>query len=219
MANAKRLARRIAALAALTVCAVVAGAAFLFTGSTVACTESPRDGAPALGCAFAVAASPEEVWAAFAATGQPRPYYFDAVLQADLRTGGRWRFVTDDLQRLLAAGEILAFEPPRRFAQTFAAADLDDPPSRITVELAPAAGGTRVLLVHDGFAARTATYRRFRRAHPLALSAMKAVLEPGELPLRARLYTAIFEPGMKVFTVRAEAWPHRDRVPTRPVGP
>ena len=90
--------------------------------------------------------------------------------------------------------------------QTFAAADLDDPPSRITVEIEPAAGGTRVELTHDRFAAETTTYRRFRRAHPLALSAMKSVLETGELPLRARIYTAIFEPGMKRVSARAEAW-------------
>ena len=204
--NGVARARRLLAVAAAIFLLAVAGAAFLFSGSVVECAEQPADAAPALRCAFAVAASPQAVWGAFTATGQPRPYYFDAVLQADLRPGGRWRFVTDDLERLLAGGEVLAVEPPVRFAQTFAAADLADPPSRITVELAPTAGGTRVVLVHDGFATETTTYRRFRRAHPLALSAMKSLLETGELPLRARLYTAIFEPGMKVFTVKAEPW-------------
>ena len=114
--------------------------------------------------------------------------------------------MTDDLERLLAGGEILTIEPPRRFAHTFAAADLDDPPSRIAVTLTAIPSGTWVELVHDRFAGRTATYRRFRRAHPLALSAMRSVLEVGELPIRARLYTAIFKPGMKRFTVRAEPW-------------
>ena len=66
--------------------------------------------------------------------------------------------------------------------------------------------GCRVSLVHDRFQRRTATYRRFRRAHPLALSALKSLLETGELPVRARLYTALFKPGMKAFTVRAEPW-------------
>ncbi len=123
-----------------------------------------------------------------------------------MRPGGRWRFVTDDRQRLLAGGEILALEPPRRFVQSFVAADLDDPPSRISVELTPTATGTRVVLVHDGFDRRTTTYRRFRRAHPLALSALESLLETGRLPFRARLYTAIFKPGMKLATVRAEPW-------------
>jgi hypothetical protein len=72
----------------------------------------------------------------------------------------------------------------------------------MTVELAAVPGGTRVELVHDRFAAETATYRRFRRAHPLAVSAMKSVLETGELPVRARIYTAIFKPGMKWFAER-----------------
>ena len=182
------------------------GGVLLFTGSTVHCAEEPAEEGPALRCAFAVAAAPEAVWKAFVGTDEPQPYYFDAVLQAELRPGGRWRFVTDDLRRLLASGEILELEPPRRLAQTFAAADLDDPPSRITVELEAVGGGTRVELVHDRFTGETATYRRFRRAHPLALSAMKAVLETGELPWRARFYTAIFKPGMKLATAPAEPW-------------
>ncbi|HVR30471.1 MAG TPA: SRPBCC domain-containing protein [Thermoanaerobaculia bacterium] len=185
---------------------VVAGGAFLFTGSTVGCEEVAAAGKPALRCAFVVAAAPEVVWDAFVGTGEPRPYYFDAVLQADLRPRGRWRFVTDDLRRLLAGGEILAFEPPHHFAQTFAAADLDDPPSRITVTLAAVPEGTRVELLHDRFPNETTTYRRFRRAHPLALSAMKSVLETGALPFRARLYTEIFKPGMKLVTAPAEPW-------------
>jgi uncharacterized protein YndB with AHSA1/START domain len=186
--------------------AALAGAAALFSGSTVACAEEGGDASPALRCAFEVAADREAVWASFVATGEPRPYYFDAVLQADLRPGGRWRFVTDDLQRLLAGGKIQAFEPPRRFAQTFAAADLEDAPSSITVELEAISDGTSVVLVHDGFAAKTPTYRRFRRAHPLALSAMKSWLEAGKLPIRARIYTAIFKPGMKRVSARAEPW-------------
>lgn len=186
--------------------AALACAAALFSGSTVACAEHGGDAGPALRCAFEVAANREAVWAGFVATGERRPYYFDAVLQADLRPGGRWRFVTDDLQRLLAGGEILALEPPRRLAQTFAAADLEDAPSRITVELEAIPGGTSVVLVHDGFAAKTTTYRRFRRAHPLALSAMKSWLETGKLPIRARIYTAIFKPGMKRVSARAEPW-------------
>lgn len=185
---------------------VLLGATWLFSGADVPCTETRTPTSPALRCTFTVAAPPEQVWAAFTATDQPRPYYFDAVLQADLRPGGRWRFVTDDLQRLLAGGEILAVEPPHRFAHTFEAGDLDDPPSRITVTLEPLPDGTRVELLHDRFPAETTTYRRFRRAHPLALSALEAYLETGRLPLRARLYTAIFKPGMKLFTVRAEPW-------------
>jgi uncharacterized protein YndB with AHSA1/START domain len=198
--------RRILWTTAGVVVIAVGGAVALFSGSTVTCAEQVGAAGPALRCAFGVEADREAVWGSFVATGEPRPYYFDAVLQADLRPGGRWRFVTDDLQGLLAGGEILALESPRRFAQTFAAADLDDAPSRITVELEAVPGGTRVVLVHDGFAVETTTYRRFRRAHPLALSAMKSWLETGKLPVRTRIYTAIFKPGMKRVSARAEPW-------------
>ena len=52
---------------------------------------------------------------------------------AELTPGGRWRFVTDDLERLLASGEVLVVDPPYRFEQSFEAADLDDPPSKAMV--------------------------------------------------------------------------------------
>ena len=202
----KPLWKRVAVAALGLAALVVAGSVFLFTGSEVTCEELTGDDGPWLRCAFEVAAPPENVWEALTRTGEPQPHYFDAVLEAEMRPGGRWRFLTDDRERFLAGGEILAIEPPRRFAHTFRAADLDDPPSRVTVELEETAGGCRVTLVHDRFPRKTTTYRRFRRAHPLALSALKALLETGELPIRARLYTALFKPGMKTFTVRAEPW-------------
>ena len=201
-----RFLRRLLWIAAAAAVALASGAIFLFSGSEVACGEENERSGPLLRCEFEVAAEPSAVWKAFTRTGRPQPHWFDAVLEAEMRPGGRWRFVTDNRERLLAGGEILAIEPQRRFAQSFLAADLDDPASRITVELTPTAGGTRVVLVHDGFPGRTTTYRRFRRAHPLALSALKSLLETGRLPLRARIYTAIFKPGMKLATVRAEPW-------------
>ena len=156
----KRLALTALGLAGL----LVVGAALLSSGSDVTCAEGSSGEGLELRCDFAVAATPEAVWNAFTRTGEPHAYYFDAVLQAELTPGGRWRFVTDDLERLLASGEVLAVDPPYRFEQSFAAADLDDPPSRITVELRETAADTRITLVHDRFPRQTATFRRFRRA-------------------------------------------------------
>jgi len=181
----------------------------LFSGSVVGCERAGTESAPELRCAFEVAAPRQEVWTAFVETEVPRSYYFDTVLQAELEIGGRWRFVTEDRGRLLAGGEIVELAPPARLEMTFAAADLDDAPSRLVIELEPVDGGTFVVVTHRAFAGETATFRRFRRAHPLALSAMKSVLETGRLPWRARTYTAIFKPGMKWATVRAEPWDGR----------
>ncbi len=185
---------------------VTIGAVWLFSGSVVTCVETSADDARSLHCEFVAAAPQSTLWRAFTNTDVPIPYYFDAILEAEMHPGGRWRFVTDNRERLLASGEILTIEHPDRFAQTFEAADLTDPPSRITVELEAVAAGTRVLLVHDQFQGETTTYRRFRKAHPIALSALKSYVETGELPVRARIYTAIFKPGMKFATVRAEPW-------------
>ena len=205
-AHRKRLLGCLAAVLVGVFFAVVLGAAFLFSGSQVGCDEVSEGAYPELQCRFEVAAPRQAVWDALTRTGEPHAYYFDAVLEAEKRAGGRWRFLTDDRKRLLADGMIFELDPPRRLQQSFRAADLADAPSRLTIELEETAAGTRVLLLHDRFEHRTETYRRFRRAHPLALSALKSLLETGELPVRARIYTWIFKPGMKTFTVRAEPW-------------
>ncbi len=204
--NTARRLRRLIVAAVMLVAVFVAGSAWLFSGSVVPCEELPSADGLSLRCTFEVLASAEETWDAFTLVGEPRRHYFDAILEAEMRPGGRWRFVTDDRKRFLAGGEILEIDRPRRFLHTFQAADLDDPPSRITVEIEELAEGCRVTLVHDRFPTKTTTYRRFLRAHPLALSALKSMLETGELPPRARIYTAIFKPGMKTFGVRAEPW-------------
>lgn len=192
--------------------ALLLGNLWLFSESRVHCEELvDADGFPLLSCPLEVTAPPETVWQAFTRTDVPNPHYFDAVLQAEMRPGGPWRFVTEDLERLLADGEILVIDPPTRFQQTFRAADLDDAPSRITVEIEATADGSRVTLTHDQFEGETVTYRRFRRAHPLALSALAALLEDGQLPLRARVYTFLFKPGMKRVSARAEPWPIEPR--------
>lgn len=198
--------RRLLSIFLILAAAFATGAVWLFGASEVACEELEIAHGPGLRCAFEVSARADEIWDAFARVGEPRRHYFDAVLEAEMRPGGRWRFVTDDRRRFLAGGEVLTVERPHRFAQTFRAADLDDPPSRITVQIEEDPGVCRVTLVHDRFPEKTATYRRFRRAHPLALSALKSLLETGDLPLRARIYTALFKPGMKLFGVRAEPW-------------
>ena len=187
--------------------ALLLGTLWLFSGSQVRCEElADAHGSNLLSCVFEVAAPPETVWQALTRTDVPNPHYFDAVLQAEMWPGGRWRFVTDDLERLLADGEILVFEPPRRFQQTFRAADLDEAPSRVTVEIEATDGASRVTLTHDRFVGETVTYRRFRRAHPLALSALVSLIEDRRLPIRARVYTLIFKPGMKSVSARAEPW-------------
>ena len=119
--------KRLAVLALAFAALGLLGSVLLFSGSEVECVEGAAERGLELRCDFDVAASPLAVFEAFTATGEPRPFYFDAVLEAEMRAGGRWRFVSEDLKRLLASGKVVVIEPPRRFVQTFEAADLDDP--------------------------------------------------------------------------------------------
>jgi len=76
---------------------------------------------------------------------------------AELRVGGRWRVLVcfPGAEPLPASGEFLEFDTPNRIVQT-RHYEWDHPrlgrrDTRVTYELVPHAGGTRLAIVHEGF--------------------------------------------------------------------
>jgi len=127
--------------------------------------------------------SPERLWQAITDTEIRSTYTFGARFACAFTPGARFEQSTPDGQ-LLAEGEILESDPPRRLVQTMHALWGDDVrsegTSRVTWEIEPiGADSCRLLVVHDQL--RDGANEQLYGGWPMILSGLKTWLETGEL--------------------------------------
>ena len=109
-----------------------------------------------------LAAPPERVFAAFGSAAivaqwlTPAPDVRLTVLELDFREGGRYRFAYDtpDGQRMLVGGVYRTIDAPTHLVFSW----LIEPPdvhagleSQVTVSIAPSAGGSDLMILHERF--------------------------------------------------------------------
>jgi uncharacterized protein YndB with AHSA1/START domain len=98
--------------------------------------------------------TPERLWAALTEGGQTRRYWFDRRIESTWRVGERVVFYDGASDRMTDVGEVLVCDPPRRLSYSFKYLDEGGIDSaggftRVTFEIEPVEGGTRLRLVHD----------------------------------------------------------------------
>lgn len=136
-----------------------------------------------------IRASAEEVWDAITDPKVIARFHFGAQNDpSDFAVGSRIKSWSPDRSRLWTHNQVLAFDPPRRFAHTWRSLyDPDlaaEPESRVTWDVEPVPGGyARLTLTHDRLdgSPRTAAHVR---GWSYILSNLKTLLETGE-PLPA----------------------------------
>lgn len=136
-----------------------------------------------------IEASPEAVFDALTDPEQivqwwgDEDYYVTEEAEVELREGGRWRVGgrnTTDGRPFSVEGEYLAVERPRLLRYTWDPTWADwerERPTVVTVELEPAGGGTRLELVHEGFAGFAKERDEHAEGWPFVLGLLAAYLE------------------------------------------
>ena len=109
-----------------------------------------------------------------------------------MRPGGRMQMRTPSGEHTIVEGEIVEFDPPRRFVHTHRFTQHDDPVCRVTYELKPVTGGIEVTLTVDDIPLGTRTENEMRRGGDFILRNLKAIVETGRPPLGTRLMYALF---------------------------
>ena len=112
-----------------------------------------------------IKATPQAVWDAITTPEWSHRYGYGGFIELDLRPGGAFRHLApDEMKRtaeamgspspdVLADGEVIEADPPRRLVQTWRM--LMDPDtsaegfSRLTYEIEEGLGGTRLTVTHD----------------------------------------------------------------------
>jgi len=157
-----------------------------------------------------IAAPLDDVWRELTRTNAVLPFFFGSILDTNgLAPGNRICMRTKDRKYTGVVGEVLEYDPPRRFSHTFRFTQLDDAPCTVTYDLVAVEGGTEFTLTASDIPAGTKSARYMKQGGDFIVGTLKAVAEGRPLPFSSRmvlLMCAISKP----FTpkrARSGAWP------------
>lgn len=127
--------------------------------------------------------TPERLWEAITDPEIRSKYNFGAAVKSEWTPGARLQLESSGPDPLLADGEVLEADPPRRLVHTMVA--LWSPEveregaSRVTWEIEPVGDSCRLLVTHDQM--REGANSEIYGGWPMILSGLKTWLESGEL--------------------------------------
>lgn len=134
----------------------------------------------------------EAVWRELTKNNEPQAAVFNAWLHAQsFLPGARLQMRSADGKNVLVVGEIVDFEPPRRFAHTFRFTLYDDAPCTVIYDLKPVPEGVEVSLTVENLPVGTRTAKQMQVGKNLIVTRLKSVVETGRAPLGARILYAV----------------------------
>jgi uncharacterized protein YndB with AHSA1/START domain len=127
--------------------------------------------------------TPERLWEAITDPEIRSKYNFGARVTSDWTPGSRYEMTAQDGAVMLAEGENLEVDPPRRLVQSATMLWSDDVKregtSRVTWEIEPVGDSCRLTVTHDQL--REGANDQLYGGWPMILSGLKTWLETGEL--------------------------------------
>jgi uncharacterized protein YndB with AHSA1/START domain len=126
--------------------------------------------------------TPERLWEAITDPEMRSKYSFGMRVRSDWTPGSRYEASHPRAPGLLAEGENLEVDPPRRLVQSFRALWSEDVKregtSRVTWEIEPVGDSCRLTVTHDEL--REDANNELYGGWPMILSGLKTLLETGE---------------------------------------
>ena len=158
-----------------------------------------------------IAAPIETVWSILVATDKPLPFFFGGVCDTKngLKPGARMRMVHPNGKIAMVVGDVLAFEPPHRYAHTFKMTNLDDEACQVTYELREKDGGTEFDLIIEGAIEGSKLHKQMLGAQDFISSNLKCLAETGKPAFSGKMVT-LMSPLVALLAKkqqRVEHWP------------
>jgi uncharacterized protein YndB with AHSA1/START domain len=127
--------------------------------------------------------TPERLWQAITDSEERQKYSFGVGITSDWTTGSSYESRPPGADFVIAQGENLEVDPPRRLVQSFNAMWSDDvraePTSRVTYEIEPVSDDTcKLVVTHDQM--RDGAHDEIWGGWPQILSGLKTLLETGQ---------------------------------------
>ncbi len=129
-----------------------------------------------------IRATPEKVWEALTKANLTEKYWFGYRVSADGKPGD-YMTATSPAGQQAHHDPILESDPPRRLVYGWKPLYKDLPherPSRVTFELKPIKGQTRLSVTHDDFDEGSKIFEMISGGWPAVLSSLKSFLETGQ---------------------------------------
>jgi uncharacterized protein YndB with AHSA1/START domain len=106
-------------------------------------------------------------------------------------------------------GEVLEYDPPRKYSHTFRFTQFDDPPCIVTFELKPVTNGVEFTMTLDNLPPGTKTTKQMVSGGRMITSALKAIIETGRPNLGVRILYGLFGllEGRTPERCKTEHWP------------
>ena len=153
----------------------------------------------------------ETVWSTLVATDKPLPFFFGAICQTKdgLKEGEKMRMINPNGKIAMVVGEVIAFEPPHRYAHTFQMTNIDEPPCVVTYELREKDGGTEFDLIITEAVEGSKLHKEMLGAQGFIASNLKALAETGKPAFTGRM-VGVLGPIFALFSKKQqkiENWP------------
>lgn len=140
-----------------------------------------------------IRASVEAVWREITKTDEVIPCFFNMRMDvARFAVGAPLSMRTKSGKYTGIVGEILEWDPPRRFAHTFRFTQFDDAPCKVVYELVPEDGGVAFTLRIEELVPGTKSAKQMVQGAVLIVNTLKSVLETGRPAFGTRLLFALF---------------------------
>jgi len=128
-----------------------------------------------------------DVWHEITRSDAPIPCFFNTRMdRSGAAPGARLRMRSGDGAYTSIVGDILEWDPPRRFAHTFRFTQLDDPPCVVRYDLKELAEGVEFTLTVDEITPGTKTAKQMLQGSPLIVATLKATIERRPIPKMMR---------------------------------
>ena len=152
----------------------------------------------------------DAVWREITRTDAPIPAFFNSRMHVGtLAAGSKLAMRTPNGKYTGVVGQILEFDPPRRFAHTFKFTTLDDPACKVIYELEESDGGVQFTLTIEDLPVGTKTAKQMTQGGTMICATLKSVIETGKPSFGTRVLFSVFKLMSPITPkkCRSEHWP------------
>ena len=154
--------------------------------------------------------SVDAVWREITKTDTPQQCMFNMLLATPgLSHGAPIQMRTKSGKYVGVVGEVLEFDPPRKYSHTFKFTQFDDPPCVVSYELKEVTNGVEFTMTLDNLPPGTQTTKQMVSGGNMIVNTLKSVVETGKPSFGIRMLYVLFGllEGTTPAKCKTENWP------------